>query len=443
MPETEETKKITEALYEQNLELAVKNKTLALLEKLYQKSISVLAPGVMAQEIIDTIREDLNLEFTGIFNFSSGADSLIPLAFSKSDRLIQTLNKLGFLFLDIKITDVKKRDFLKKIVYDKKFGMTDKLEEIWAGLIKPKHLQEIKKSSHIKTILLYPLSIGDDILGVLILGLNRDYQALSAFEKSSIVSFTNVITLSLNKAYLYKDLQDANENLKELLKQRESLTHLINHKVKGAFTHSKYIFAEMLEGTFGALSPELKRMAVNGLESDNIGINTIDLVLNASNMQKGTIKYDLKEVDLKDIVLKVLSDKKIQAEAKGLKVEKNIKTDKYRVLGDAYWIKEAINNLVDNSIKYTMKGKIIVGLKKNAGEILFSIKDTGIGITDEDKKNLFTEGGRGKDSVRVNTDSTGYGLYSVKLIIEAHRGKVWAESEVNKGTTIFVELPLK
>ncbi len=69
------------------------------------------------------------------------------------------------------------------------------------------------------------------------------------------------------------------------------------------------------------------------------------------------------------------------------------------------------------------------------------MKDTGFGITAEDKKNLFTEGGRGKDSVKVNVDSTGYGLYSVKLIVDAHKGKVWAESEgEGKGSQFYVEL---
>jgi signal transduction histidine kinase len=203
-----------------------------------------------------------------------------------------------------------------------------------------------------------------------------------------------------------------------------------------------------LDGTFGAITPELQKMAEKGLDSDNVGINTIDLILNTGNMQKGLVKYDLKKIDLKDIVSSSFSEKKVPAETKGLKIEKEIKParadgeDKYYVLGDAFWLKEAISNLIENSIKYTREGKITIKLEKLDAKILFSVKDTGVGITEEDKENLFTEGGRGKDSVKINVDSTGYGLFTVKLVIEAHHGRVWAESAgPGLGSQFYVELP--
>jgi len=272
---------------------------------------------------------------------------------------------------------------------------------------------------------------------------------------------------NLELARLYKQVDSLNTELQESIKQRESLVHLVTHKVKGSFTRSKYIFAGILDGTFGETSPEIKKRAEQGLESDNMGIETVDLVLSVANMQKGVVKYDMKEIDLREIVLKTIAEKRGPAEFKGLKIETDIKEDTYNVLGDAFWLKEAINNLIENSTKYTREGKIIIGLEKkparNAshsdarphdsqqrvgqaggdGKVVFSVKDTGIGIGEEDKKNLFTEGGRGKDSVKVNVDSTGYGLYSVKLIVDAHKGKVFEESEgVEKGSTFFIELPL-
>jgi len=255
---------------------------------------------------------------------------------------------------------------------------------------------------------------------------------------------------NLELARLYKEVDALN-------KQRESLMHLITHKVKGSFTHSKYIFAGMLDGTFGETNEEMKKIAEEGLEANDGGIKTIDLVLNAANLQKGTVKYDMKIFDFRDMVENLLKEKHAEVKKKNLAMEGNLKEGVYNVLGDIFWIKEAVSNLIENSIKYTKEGKIIVDLRRakparnasgiaDAGgenKIILSIKDTGIGITDEDKKNLFTEGGRGKDSVKVNVDSTGYGLYSVKLVVEAHKGRVSAESEgAGKGSTFFIELPL-
>ncbi len=238
-----------------------------------------------------------------------------------------------------------------------------------------------------------------------------------------------------------EELVKLNIDLQDLIKQRESLVHLVTHKVKGSFTRSKYIFAGILDGSFGETTLEMKKYAKQGLESDNLGIETVDLVLNADNLQKGTVKYDMQKINFKEIIQKAIEEKRGRIESNGLKLEIDIKNDTYSILGDAFWLKEAVNNLIENSIKYTKEGKIKIGLEDGNGKILFSITDTGIGITPEDKNILFTEGGRGKDSVKINVDSTGYGLYSVKLIIEAHKGKVWVESEgVGKGSAFYIEL---
>lgn len=238
-----------------------------------------------------------------------------------------------------------------------------------------------------------------------------------------------------------EELARLNINLQELLKQRESLVHLVTHKVKGSFTRSKYIFAGILDGTFGDINAEVKMRAQQGLDSDNMGIETVDLVLNAANLEKGTVKYDMKVIDFAELVKSTISEKKLSIESKGLKLETEIEDGTYNVFGDALWLKEVSNNLVENALKYTREGKITVGLEKRDKKILFYVKDTGVGVTPEDKANLFTEGGRGKESVKINVDSTGYGLYSVRLIVDAHKGKVSVESEgPGKGSTFWVEL---
>lgn len=236
-------------------------------------------------------------------------------------------------------------------------------------------------------------------------------------------------------------LEALNNELTATLQQRESLTHLITHKIKGVLTRSKGVFSEMIEGSYGVIPPLLTSMAKRGLESDIEGVQTVDLVLNASNLSKGTIKYDMKPVDFKAIVEKIAEEKKAVAATKNLVLESTITEGAYSVTGDAFWLTEVVRNLVENALRYTLEGKVSVNLRLQNSKVLLSVTDTGVGITDEDKQNLFKEGGRGKDSTKINVDSTGYGLFTVKLIVDAHKGRVWAESEgFNKGTTFYVEL---
>ena len=253
------------------------------------------------------------------------------------------------------------------------------------------------------------------------------------------------LILSVKKEIEQKEkLMELNMELESLITQRESLMHLITHKVKGAFTRSKYIFAGLLDGSFGAITEEVRKISDAGLKSDNAGINTIDLILNASNLQKGTVKFDEKEINFKDLFNQVFNEKKSVAEMKNLKLEQIVEEGEYMLKGDPMWIKEVINNLVSNAISYTKEGGATMSLAHlEGGKMIFKVKDTGVGISEEDKKVLFTEGGRGKDSTKVNVDSTGYGLFTVKLVAGGHGGRVWAESEgAGKGSTFCVELPL-
>jgi signal transduction histidine kinase len=166
------------------------------------------------------------------------------------------------------------------------------------------------------------------------------------------------------------------------------------------------------------------------------------MVLNSFNLGSGIVKYDMKPMDLKKTVEDVLGEKGSRAKDKGLAVETLAPDPEYKVNGDVFWLKEVVNNFIENSIRYSIQGTIHVKLEKADGKVRLSVKDNGVGLSDEDKKGLFTEGGRGKDSLKMNVDSTGYGLFSVKVIVQAHGGRVWAESGGRGlGSTFYVELP--
>ena len=153
--------------------------------------------------------------------------------------------------------------------------------------------------------------------------------------------------------------------------------------------------------------------------------------------------YTKESFDLKALVAEQVEKAKSGAERKGLTLSFTADESSYQMTGDKAQIGDhVLRNIIENSINYTPSGSVTVSLKKENGKLVFAVRDTGVGITEEDKKRLFTEGGHGKDSQKVNAHSTGYGLYIAKNIILAHGGTIRAESEgASKGSTFIVELP--
>jgi len=173
------------------------------------------------------------------------------------------------------------------------------------------------------------------------------------------------------------------------------------------------------------------------------GAASVATILKAANLKKGTVTYTKEPFDMKALAAEAVEKERFMAEKKGLALSFTADDSSYQMTGDKEQINShVLRNLIDNSINYTPTGSIATSLKKENGKIIFTVKDTGVGITDEDKAHLFTEGGHGKNSQTINVHSTGYGLFITKSIVEAHGGTVRAESEgQGKGSTFVVEFP--
>jgi signal transduction histidine kinase len=248
----------------------------------------------------------------------------------------------------------------------------------------------------------------------------------------------------LNEVQQREKIQVLADQLGKANDEQVILIHFITHQLKGFVTKSRNIFSMLIEGDYGVLPDTMKELVAEGFRSDTKGAQTIQEILNAANIKSGKVTYDLKAFDLKALVEEILNDLKPAADAKNLTLTLSAGSEPVEYVGDRAQLTNSFKNLIDNSIKYTPAGKVEVSLTKNATLIHFEIKDTGVGITKEDMTKLFTEGGHGAESQKVNVDSTGFGLYIVKNIIVGHGGKVWAESEgAGKGSRFIVELPIK
>lgn len=233
--------------------------------------------------------------------------------------------------------------------------------------------------------------------------------------------------------------------LAETNERQETLIHFIGHEVKGFLSKDAGAFAAISQGDFGVPSDGMKPFVDRALVESRLGADSVGNILKASNLKKGTVTYTKETFDLKALVAQAVEQAKPAAEEKGLALS-FVAADgaSYQMTGDKVQINDhVLRNLIDNAVHYTPSGSVEVSLKRNGTKIIFAVKDTGVGITEEDKKRLFTEGGHGKDSQKINAHSTGYGLYIARQITEAHGGAIRAESEgEGKGAAFIVEFPV-
>lgn len=249
---------------------------------------------------------------------------------------------------------------------------------------------------------------------------------------------------NLEVVKLYKQVGELNKELAKANEGQANLIHFINHQIKGYMSKARNIFAELSEDAeYGPLNDPARSMINIGQTTLKEGVEFVQDILRASDIEKGTMVYNMSQIDFRTLVSEVAMDIKKAAEDKGLTFSLNISEGDYGMRGDHSQLKEAVHNLIDNSVKYTPKGSVDVNVSRNGDKILLVVKDTGVGLSDEVKPKLFTKGGRDKDSLKINVNSTGFGLSITKGVVDAHHGRVWAESEgPGKGSTFSMELPV-
>ncbi len=240
-------------------------------------------------------------------------------------------------------------------------------------------------------------------------------------------------------------LEKANARLKQLDTQKTEFISFATHQLRSPLTAIKGTASMILEGDMGAITEPVKQAAEMIYTSIKTQLNIVEDYLNVSRIELGTMKYNLVDMDLKDMLKEVVGEQKSNIEAKGLAYSVLIdENQSYKVKADPDKFKQVVMNTIDNSIKYTPQGSLSFELSKDAARkvIRLKISDTGVGIRSDVLPKLFQKFVRAPKASEANIHGTGLGLFIAKEIMNAHQGRIWAESEgEGKGSQFYVELP--
>ncbi len=239
-------------------------------------------------------------------------------------------------------------------------------------------------------------------------------------------------------------LERANRKLKVLDQARAEFITMASHQLRTPPATIKWYLAAILGGDFGNLSPDALQALRKTQATNNALISLIDDMLNVSRIERGKLEFVFEPTDILKITQFTVEQLIPMAEQKHLQLEfMPPKENLSPIVADKEKLRQVINNLIDNAIKYTKAGKITVSISMSQGNVIIKVSDTGKGMPIEEQKKVFQKFGRGKDANNYST-GLGLGLYLAKVVVEAHRGKIWAESKGSgKGSSFLVSLPIE
>lgn len=281
----------------------------------------------------------------------------------------------------------------------------------------------------------------------------RDTKVLEAIEQELVIAIQNVrsidevkelnATLQQRIDEATKELRTSNAQLQRLDEAKDEFISMASHQLRTPLTSIKGYISMLVEGDVGKVTPDQKHLLDEAFISSERMVRLIGDFLNVSRLQTGKFMIEKQPIDLAKVVAQEIESLGPNAAARGLKFAyKQPKTFPELNLDESK-IRQVIMNFADNAIYYSKeKSTIKIDLKVQGSWIECTVKDTGIGVPDKEKEQLFNKFFRATNARKQRPDGTGVGLFLAKKVIDAHDGQIIFDSKEGKGSTFGFRLPI-
>ena len=227
----------------------------------------------------------------------------------------------------------------------------------------------------------------------------------------------------------------------ELSKMKSDLLATVSHELRTPLATIKGYSTMMVDYLPRLSSSEIKDYLKSIDNSTDRLTKLVDNLLDTSRMEAGLLKLEKSPTSIPQLIQRVAADANIMNS--NHKIVTNLNYRLPRVNIDVKRIRQVLDNLIDNAIKYSPQGtEVLISAKRNGRELLVGVGDQGPGIPAEELSNIFDRMYRIEQRPSSGVDGLGLGLYICQRLVEAHGGQVWAESTVGKGSTIQFTLPI-
>ena len=441
-------KKAVDTLSMNNSELA---KSLYQLDVLYNTSTQ-LAGSLDKQKLINIMIDGLekslsfSLSSTLVFNDEHHVDLIINSLYEISPRLEHSL-KLRAILSYRALFDKK------RIPYDLNVNDITVIKNI-------KHPIEEYDLNILKFDNLFaPINVGEKFFGLIEVFRESDF---SQEDTTCFQTLARQVSLPLENAELYEEIKNTNTKLEKLERLKSEFISIVSHELRTPLTAIKNSLEICLSGKAGEVSSIMDKFLNMARRNVSRLSGIINDLLDLSKIEAGKMDFKFEKANINVPVEFIKNTFENVAKDKNIDLVLDKDDDIFDTYIDNQRIEQVVSNLVSNAIKFTNEnGKITVKTEKikqsdidksklvgvenpvfYENYVKVSVSDNGIGIAQEDLKKVFDQFQQIENSLNRQNGGTGLGLPIAKQLIEAHKGFIWVESELNRGTTFAFVIPV-
>ncbi|KAA3644194.1 MAG: GAF domain-containing protein [Chloroflexi bacterium] len=299
--------------------------------------------------------------------------------------------------------------------------------------------QVLGPESQLSSVIAAPLLVGQNNYGVLLLASLHVESSFSERELQIVRILADLIALAIHRSQLELEMAAAREE-EQVDRMRAEALATLSHELRTPLSAIKgYSTALLLEDINWPEDKRLEFLKLVDAETDHLETMITD-ILDSALIDVGQLALELQPVRLEHLTREVCDEMRRQTESH--KIISDFPSSFPIVDVDPRRIKQVMRNIVDNSIKYSPKGGLIVVRgEERKNDIVIGISDQGVGISPEDLIPLFEKYFRVKSPTGAYVAGTGLGLPVARSIVEAHGGRIWAESRVGEGTSLYFSIP--
>lgn len=303
------------------------------------------------------------------------------------------------------------------------------------------------------------ISLGDNIFGCIEIFKETSFTPEDA---TCFQTIAQQVALPLKSATLYQELIETNQKLERLERLKSEFISIVSHELRTPLTSIKNSLDILMSGRCGEITPATEKflnMAIRNVQRLSGIINDL---LDLSKIEAGKMDFHFAPTDINTVISYVKSALSEVAKSKGLKLITNEADNLPEILADSQRLEQVLTNLVSNAIKFTPDGKSItissrvvkaddIKINENFKDIIknltgdyveVSVEDEGIGIESKNLLHAFDKFAQIENSLSRKAGGTGLGLPIAKQLLDAHKGAIWCDSELNKGSKFYFVIPV-